>query len=486
MNNSTISRTSSSPQFYLRLAAWALAPLLGAGGTGADAQTAGGDDPKTKLRRTTSGISVAKCVLSAVALVALCPQAEGQIFSTPYPEPSTNGALHYNRALLALSMVPVEEREILTKPIWEALGSASKSEIEERVDRLTHEGRHAIRAALQGTSCGNAEFGIDYSDYGHGAALPHTQPMTELGRLVTLAGIYAQIQDDWEGAAVFFFQGLRMGRHMTGQPTFAETVVGVQTLENNYFALAFWGAKCPDNQLVKQAFLRFEAASDTMVRPAFTLATEASIVKRQLERVRDAFPDGPWAEMLLESLGEFTIAKNKAALQEQAIKLCKERGVPAKVFEDKAEFDAYLNRLSNLRVSYFRSLAACMTLPQIRRARAANRLHDRAQAQLAKFSKVDLQSSQDIVSLFGIHSAERTMARVALAVSASRTSDGFPKNLADVAPRFSGQLPSSPYNGNRLEYQVLNDGKDFLVAIPAVTTDDTKLPRVEFSTVRAE
>ena len=31
--------------------------------------------------------------------------ADAQLLSTHYPEPSTNGALHYNRALLSLSMI---------------------------------------------------------------------------------------------------------------------------------------------------------------------------------------------------------------------------------------------------------------------------------------------------------------------------------------------------------------------------------------------
>ena len=56
--------------------------------------------------------------------------------------------------------------------------------------------------------------------------LPHCQPMLELGRLLTLTGIYAQIEGDWEKAASLMFEGMRMGRQMTGQPTLAEVVRG--------------------------------------------------------------------------------------------------------------------------------------------------------------------------------------------------------------------------------------------------------------------
>ena len=419
-------------------------------------------------------------------VVGFLGRAHGQLLSTPYPEPSSNAALHYNRALLSMSMIPVEERDVLAKPISEAFGGLGRDEIQQRVSRLTHEGRHAIRAAIAGTSCDNAEFGIDYSDYGHGVALPHADPMLQLGRLLTLAGIHAQLQEDWEQAAVLLFNGLRMGRHMADQPTLTEAIIGVQILENNYFALAFWGAKCPDSNLVRQAFFRFEAASEGIVRPAFTLASEASIIERQMGRVRTAFPDGSWAVMLLDSLGEFTIAEDEEALQKKAIKICVDRGVPESVFESKSSFDTYVSKLSTLRSGYFRSLAACMTIPPKARMLAADRVYQRAKAQLERLSKAELLPPEQLVSIFATHDAERTMTRVALGVVASRTNEGLPDGLAAVARRFYGQLPASPHDGSQLKYQLLNGGKDFSVTVPAAKIGDLELPPVEFSSLVSE
>ena len=75
------------------------------------------------------------------------------------------------------------------------------------------------------------------------------------------------------------------------------------------------------------------------------------------------------------------------------------------------------------------------------------------------------------------------MTRVALAVGASRTDDRFPKNLSAVAPRFSGVMPSSPYDGSQIEYQLLNGGKDFSVTVPAAEAGKVKLPAIEFSSL---
>lgn len=424
---------------------------------------------------------IQRAVLSIGMLAIVVGKADAQLLSTHYPEPSNNAALHYNRALLSLGMVPFEQREALSKPIWESFGDASRSEIKTAIGKLAYEGRHAIRAALKGTSCEHADFGIDYSDYGHGVDLPHCQPMLELGRLLCLAGIHAQIEEDWTKSATLLFESLRMGRHMAHQPTLAESIVGVQILENTYFALAFWGSKCPEPLLVKQAFLRFEAATDGILRPAFTLANEASIIERQMERVRSAYPEGPWAEMLLDSLGAFTIAQDKETLEAKAIQLCQERGVPASIFESKASFDDYVSKLSRVRANYFRSLAACMTLPPNRRHGAATSVYDRAKAQISNFSKSELMAPDYLVSVFATHSAERAMTRIALAVAASKTNAGFPASLDAVAPVFSGDLPTSPYDGNPMLYQLLNDGKDFSVTVPASVSGEVQLPEIQFS-----
>ena len=425
-------------------------------------------------------MKIAPWIVAACVWTCSLP-AQAQIFSTPYPEPSTNAALHYHRALLAMGTMPAEQRNILAQPIWKSFENRTKEQLKTAIAKVVYEGRHALRAAKKATSCNRADFGLDYSDYGHGNDLPHCQPMVELGRLLTLAGIYAQMEQQWEKSATLLFDGLRMGRQMAHQPTLSELVVGVQILESNYFALAFWGSKCPESRLVKQAFLRLEAATESMMQPAFTFASEASIIERQMERVRVSFPDGPWAEMLLDSLGASTVADDADGLKAKAMKLATERGVPESVFASKENFDAHVRQLSSLRANYFRSLAACMTLPPERRHGVAKGYYEKFKTELAKFSKSELINPADLVGVFATHAAERTMARVSLAAAASRTDGQFPESAAALASRFSGQVPTSPYDGSPIVYEQLNGGADFSVTIRGAKSEDVELSPVQFS-----
>ncbi len=410
--------------------------------------------------------------------------ARGQILRAPFPEPSTNAALHYNRAILLLTMVPVEDRVPLEKPIWEAFGDASREEIDKTVAKLVYDTRHVLHAALRGARQQQCEFGIDYADFGHGNVLPHTQPMLQIGRLVTLAAIHAQIHEQWEKAAVLMFQSLRMGRHMTSQPTLVESLVGLEMLENNYYALAFWGSKCPDVRLVKQAFLRLEVGSRLMAEPVVALANEASIIQRQIEQLKAAYPEGAWGEMLCEALGENAAADNLNEQRDKAKQVCIQRGVPAKVFTDKAAFDAMADKIAQTQMSYLTAGAACMHLPPKSRAMRAKVIMESFQDKFKELGDQQMLDLQKIGSFFAAHQAEQTMARVALAVAASRTEQGFPASLESIAAEFSGEMPTSPYDGAPLQYTVLNGGKDFSVAIPAASADGIEFPRVEFSSLR--
>ena len=388
-------------------------------------------------RKTTVAICVLLVSLTAVA-------AHGQILRAPFPEPSTNAALHYNRAMLLLSMVPIENRAVLQKPIWEAFGDASREDIDKTVSKLAYDMRHVLHAALRGAEQQYCEFGIDYADFGHGNVLPHTQPMLQIGRLVTLAGIHAQIRGDWEEAAVLMFQSLRMGRHMTSQPTLLESLVGLEMLENNYYALAFWGAKCPDVRLVKQAFLRLEVGSRSMAEPIVALANEASIIQRQIEQVKAAYPDGPWGEMLCESLGEYAPGDSRTEQQDKAKQVCVSRGVPADVFSNKAAFDAMADKIAKLQVTYLTAGAACMDLPPKLRVVRAKAIMEAFKERFKEVGDQQMLDLQQVSSFFAAHHAEQTMARVALAVAANRTEKGFPTSLESIASEFSGNVPDQP------------------------------------------
>jgi hypothetical protein len=419
-------------------------------------------------------------------LVALCvlisPTTWAQeVFTEPFPAPSSNAALHYNSAMLSLSMMDPAGREVLAKPVWEEVRSLSQQELQAKLSDLIHDGRHAINTALFGSRQNQADFGIDYSLQGLGA-MPHINPMLQLGRLMTLAGLHAQSNGQWKDAAKRFFGGLRMGRHMVQQPTLIESLTGVEILENNYYALANWAARCPDRKLVQYAFLHFEIMVPDMVNPAQSLAHEASIIDERCERLKAAFPDGSWAEMLLESLGEFVAAQDEQELEKKAIELCVKRGIPAAAFNEKATFDSHVDRVKALWVQCMDETSSTMMLPPVARVARCNQIFEAYRDKLKRLGDEGFPNPSEIGNFFAIHEAEMTMLRVALAVAAERTDAGFPASLENVAQRFGGKLPRSPYDGSALVYQTINNGKDFSLGIAEAKAGEVTLPKIDFST----
>ena len=359
--------------------------------------------------------------------------------------------------------------------------SLSKEELRSKLSDLVHDGRHAINTALFGSRQNEADFGIDYSTHGLGT-MPHITPMLHLGRLMTLAGLYAQSNGEWMEAGKRFFSGVRMGRHMSHQPTLIEALTGVEILENNYYALANWAARCPDDKLVEYAFLHFEMLVPDMVNPAHSLAHEASIIDERCERLKAAFPDGPWAEMMLESLGEFVKAKDQDELEKKAIAMCVKRGIPQAAFSDKAKFDTHVDQVKALWVKCMDETAFSMMLPPVARAARCSQIFDAYRDRLKRLGDEGFPNPAEVGNFFAIHQAEMTMLRVALAVAAERTESGFPASLGDVAKRFGGKLPVSPYDGSALVYQTTNNGNDFSLIVNEAKAGGATLPKIDFST----
>jgi len=44
-------------------------------------------------------------------------------------------------------------------------------------------------------------------------------------------------------------------------------------------------------------------------------------------------------------------------------------------------------------------------------------------------------------------------------------------------------LPTSPYDGSALQYEILEDGRNFSVTVSEFRTDDLTLPEVTFTSV---
>ena len=171
-------------------------------------------------------------VLSLAVLMvfsSLLLPAAGQSLDMPVPRTATNAAIHYQRAILFLSAVDPAKREILLKPIWEIVTPTSTEADLAKVDELLIESRHAIRSALVGTNQTEANFGLDIRQYMIASYLPHTHPMTDLGRLLALHGLQRQSTGNWQAAARIYLSVLRMGRQLNRQTTLSMAPVGAKT-----------------------------------------------------------------------------------------------------------------------------------------------------------------------------------------------------------------------------------------------------------------
>ena len=416
-----------------------------------------------------------------VAVSLSMPQISGAQTGTlaePFPEPSPNAALHYQRALLHLAKVGAAQSELLSKPLWEALPAAAEKPLPGHVNRLLYQSRFATRAAASGARTANCNFGIDFSERGATTQLPHVEGMVQLGRLLALRGAHAEARGDWEEAAIIYFDGLRMGRHLTHQNTLLEALAGIEILRTNYFALARWGARCPSRPLVARSFGLLESLQRSLLDPAQVLARETSIMALEFDQLREAYAAGDWAELILESVGEEATGDKKKDTQ-KAMAWCVKRGVPEAVFASPSAFRKYVDQLEATAHRFAESVTACMTLPPPARLKRAQALRKKY-SQLIKVLEADtLIDPVEIGALMAEHEAELTLARLALAVSASKKDGKFPPSLQELSDRFGGVVPSSPYTGEPVSYQALANNRSFSLQIASAGG----LPSVDFDSI---
>lgn len=416
-------------------------------------------------------------LLAGLLIAERCAAQNGTL-AEPFPAPAPNAALHYQRAMLHLARMDVAQVRLLSKPIWEVLPAPVDKQLPREVNSLLRRGRFAVRSAATGSRTAECNFGIDFSELGAAAQLPHVEGMVHLGRLLTLRGAHAEARGEWEEAAIIYFDGLRMGRHLTHQSTLLEALAGIEILRNNYFALARWGTRCPSRTLVSRAFGLLESMQSTLVQPSQVLARETSIMSLEFDGLREAYPDGNWAKMILASLNEEPTG-DRGKDGEKAIALCVDRGVPRDVFNSSDSFHEYVDKLQVSAHRFAESVTACLTLPpqsRLQRAEALNRKYSKLISLLASDTLVD---PVEIGTLLAEHEAELTVARLALTVSANRKDVMYPESLRDVESRFGGDVPVNPYSREPVSYRQLEDGRHFELAIPRLGA----LPEVNFSSL---
>lgn len=406
--------------------------------------------------------------------------AQTGTLADPISPPSPNAALCYQRALLYLSAINQAERSRLDSPVWQTLPEFEDKESLDDVKRLLYLGRMATRSAANGARLNHCDFGIDFRTHGASTPLPHVKAMRQLGRLVALRGFYEQSNGNWEEAAVIYFDGLRMGSHMTHQNTLAEALAGLDILRSNSYGLCLWASECPNAKMVSRAFRLFESSIADFSDAPGSFARESSILRQRLIGLRETFPDGPWAELVLEDFGQ-PIPQDQATARKKAKQLCVERGVPADVFETENAFHRHLSKIADLNTQFTEAAAHCMTLPPLVRIERGQKLFD-TYARLSSALGDELAiNPAEVGKAFAIYEAELTVVRVALALAASRGEKGFPESLEAVSAGFGGKIPVSPYDGSPLEYRRLDDGKEFALRVTGVYSKGVSLPEIELS-----
>ena len=333
-----------------------------------------------------------------------------------------------------------------------------------------------------GASQVDADFGLEARHYVEAALVPHAHSMVDLSKLVLLHGMQLESVGDWDGAAEVYAGVARMGRHMTHQTTLIEALMGVEILEGAYYALGRWAVHCPDSKLVEQASLMVNVLAREMVHPAQTLSYEMRYVKQQLARMRESFPDGPWASMILAAVDKGVPPTDQSEIREAAIAAAAQRGIPSSVFHSKEAFQAHVDKLRSVHIAMARATAATMTLPTKAAVKRGQQVYEKYAPKLHELGDPEVLNPGQMVAFFGTHDAELTLLKVVLALAADRTEEGFPASLDTIARRFGGQVPRSPYDGSELTYKVV-DGGGFNVAVNEVKVGDIELPKIEFNFV---
>jgi len=407
--------------------------------------------------------------------------AQQGTLAEPFPSADPNAALHYQRAMLYLAAIDPDVRAPLGKPVWELLPRVPAADaLPQNYQKLLYLGRHSLRSAAIGSRLERCDFGIDFREGGAATALPHLQPMLELSRLLLLRAEWSQARGEWHNAVAIYFDALRMGRHMAAQNTLLEANVGIGILQNTYFALSRWAVRCPDKTVIDRAFELLAAMGPDMVRPARTAGREASILQLRFAMFRRQFPDGPWAEILLEQFGLPVPQDNPQAVRQAAMEACVERGVARETFRSREAFHRHLDRLTETYRRYAEQFAACMTLPPPARAKRGESLYASYSEQLGALGAELTVNPAEVGVLLALHDAELRLARVVVALAAEKRDGRFPESLKKIASHFGGRVPASPYNDGPIDYQPYDDGRNFSIEVPSLQAGSVIYPRVDF------
>ena len=402
------------------------------------------------------------------------------------PATSSNAALHYHRAILLMADVDLEKRMLLRQPIWELVHSEMTAEEVARLDDLLIESRHAVRAAIAGAAQPHADFGVDFKNYSAATRLPHVGLMQKLARVVALHGLQKQAEGDWRQAALVYLDVMHMGMHMSEQLTLAEAIEAVRILETGYFVLGMWAAECPDAELVASTLSALNVVVPEHLSPTTALGYESSLLLNGLAAIGEDYPDGAWAEAVLDILDVTPEAWDPESMRAAAKAAAIERGVPESVFASDAAFMEHLGQLRDLNQDYYEAMVQTVSLPTEEALEAGKRVFDEFSPKLKRLGDEGPYSPTSIVAYYATHEAEHHLLQIVLGLCAEKEGGLFPADLSAVTARFGGMLPASPYDGKPAAYQPTADRTGFSIAYPAFSAGGVDLPEVKFAFGTAE
>lgn len=415
-----------------------------------------------------------------LSTLMLLGTAHAQEIRQPLPNGSSNAALHYQRAILFLDNIDPELRKLLDEPLWKLVTPDMTSDQQNKISQLLFQGRHALRAGMIGTQQNTADFGTDLRAYGSAILLPHVESLGQLAKLIALYGMQQQGNEQWADAAETYLSVVRMGRHLTEQPTLGESAKGIRILETGYYSLVTWATHCTDHKLTAAARLSLLAANSESVSPLNAINTEAAIVDLRITQLQAAYPNGNWPEILLATITDEAETDDVTNWQEFAKSQAIKHGVPDSVFTSAEEFDKFADHMREVNRQYYARTLAALVLPPQQAILAGEKVHTEFADQLLRIGNAETLSPGQIAAFYATHEAAFRLLNVALAVCAQREGELFPADLTKVAATFGGKLPINPIDGKAAQYQVNSDRKGFRISFPAIKIGEIEVPQIAF------
>ena len=226
--------------------------------------------------------------------------------------------------------------------------------------------------------------------------------------------------------------------------------------------------------------LALHAASSQVVSPSRALSFEASVLELTLDDVQLAYPDGNWAEIVLQAVDAKPEASTPEAMRAAAKAAVIERGVPESVFADVESFETHIEKLREAHADYYRQTIACLNQPVGSAVKRGQEIYDKFTPRLKALGDPDILNPGQIAAYFAVHEAELRLANLVLAISAQKQDEQFPQDLSGVAQQFGGQLPENPLGTGPVVYRPTADRHGFEIHFAGTQIAGIDLPKVGF------